>query len=481
MTTRSVSLRLRIAVWYGGLTGAIIALVCLYAYALHSRTSYDAVDGMLQAHAEHIAAELTSSTTTGELEQTLAVAPLLGADARVYDATGAIVRTAPLHGPASPALDPRLLLDKGSDAAYPQIAAFAPTLQGVWPGAGVFRVVTNARGTRWRAYVLPMANRTQFLVTTLPLGSVDSAASNFGRLVLLCAVLAAVTTFFLGWLLARHALRPVAALTAGAMAQSRAMSRRVKNGGERDELGRLATTFNEILGGQQEAYDAQQRFVAAASHELRAPLTVVLANLELLQKDGERSLSESDRTQAVSEAHAEAARMARLVGDLLSLARADAGLPLRREPVELDRVVIEVIGELRRQVEGQRLSVTAFEAVTVQGDPDRLKQLVLILIDNAIKYTAAGARIDVSLRLAASEATIEVRDTGVGIAPADLRRVFERFYRADPSRARNAGGTGLGLPIARWIAEEHGGTVELASTLGQGTTATVRLPAWLRE
>ena len=436
---------------------------------------------MLQAHAEHIAAELTASSTFIELEHTLAVAPLLGADARVYDATGAIVRTAPRRGPGPPDLDPRRIRDAGSDAAYPAVAAFAPTLQMVLPGAGVFRVVTDASGTRWRAYVLPMANRTQFLVTTLPLSSVDSAASNFGRLVLLCAMLATVTTFVLGWLLARHALRPVATLTAGAMAQSRAMSRRVKDAGERDELSRLATTFNEILGGQQEAYDAQQRFVAAASHELRAPLTVVLANLELLQKEGERSMSESERTQAVGEAHTEAVRMARLVADLLSLARADAGVPLRREPVELDRVLIEVIGELRHQLAGQRLSVTAFEPIIVQGDPDRIKQLILILIDNAIKYTAAGARVDVSLRRSASEATIEVRDTGAGIAPPDLRRVFERFYRAEPSRARNAGGTGLGLPIARWIAEEHGGTVELASTPGEGTTATVRLPALLPE
>ena len=173
--------------------------------------------------------------------------------------------------------------------------------------------------------------------------------------------------------------------------------------------------------------------------------------------------------------------MTRLVADLLLLARADAGVPLRREPVELDRVLIEVIGELRHQLAGQRLSVTAFEPIIVQGDPDRIKQLILILVDNAIKYTAAGARIDVSLRRTASEAMIEVRDTGAGIASADLRRVFERFYRADPSRSRNAGGTGLGLPIARWIAEEHGGTVELASTPGEGTTATVRLPALLPE
>ena len=433
---------------------------------------------MLEAHAEHIAAGLTASSTAIEREHILAAAPLLGADARVYDATGAMVGAAPRRGPPPPDFDPRQILAAGSDAAYPAVATLARTLQAVSPGPGAFRVVTNASGERWRVYVLPMARRTQYLAVTVPLRTVDLSASDFGRLVLLCAVLATVATFLLGWLLARHALRPVAALAAGAMAQSRAMSRRVKDAGERDELGRLATTFNEILGGQEEAYDAQQRFVSAASHELRAPLTVVLANLELLQQSRER-MSEAERIQAVGEAHAEAARMARLVADLLSLARADAGVPLRREPVELDRIVIDVIGELRHQLTGQRLSVAAFEPVMVQGDPDRLKQLVLILIDNAIKNTPTGGRVDVSLKRTASDATIDVCDTGVGIAPDDMRRVFERFYRADPSRARNAGGTGLGLPIARWIAEEHGGTVELASTFGKGTTATVRLPASL--
>ncbi len=293
---------------------------------------------------------------------------------------------------------------------------------------------------------------------------------------LACAVLASTATFFVGWLLAQRALRPVAALTSGAIAQSRVLSRRSDVAADRDELGRLANTFTEILDSQEEAYEAQQRFVAAASHELRAPLTVVLANLELLQQAEARRMSENERAEAVAEAHGEATRMARLVADLLSLARADAGVPLRRESVELDRVLIDVIGELRHQLQGQRLTVAAFEPIMVQGDPDRLKQLVLILIDNAIKYTEPGGRVDVGLRRTGGEAVIEVTDTGSGIAPEHLARVFERFYRGDLARTRNAGGTGLGLPIARWIVEEHGGSVELASAPAKGTTATVRLP-----
>ena len=430
---------------------------------------------MLQSDAQHIAAELLEARTAGERDKTLAASVLLGAGARVYDANGAVVQQEPGNGSALPQLDPRRLMVAGSDAAYSALTALAPSLHGVSRGAGVFRVVYDANGGRWRAYVLPMTHGNQYLVATLSLRSIDSRVADFGRLMVLCAVLASIATFLGGWLLARRALRPVATLTAGAIAQSRVLSRRVANGGDRDELARLATTFNEMLGSQEEVHQAQQRFVAAASHELRAPLTVVLANLELLQR-GARQMDEEERAQAVGEAHAEATRMARLVADLLSLARADAGVPLRRERVELDRVLIDVMGELRHQLRGQRLAFGAFETVVVQGDPDRLKQLVVILIDNAIKYTAAGGRVDVSLRRTGDGVTIEIRDTGVGIAPEDLPRVFERFYRADPARSRDAGGTGLGLPIARWIVEEHGGTVELASVLGNGTTATVRIP-----
>lgn len=402
--------------------------------------------------------------------------PLLGAEARVYGADGKILQES-VGSAGPPTLDPRTALAAGHEVSYPAIAGLAPALHRDSSGAGVFRVLHDAQGERWRAYVLPIAGGgAEYLAAMRPLEQIDLAVATFGRLIIIAATLASVAAFLAGWLLAQRALRPVAALTAGAIAQSRAMSRRVANVGEGDELGRLATTFNEILGSQEEAYQAQHRFISAASHELRAPLTVVQANLELLQR-GTPEMTEEERTRAVGEAYAEAKRMARLVSDLLSLARADAGVPLRREPVELDRVLIDVVGEVRHLSSGQQLEFATFEPVVVQGDPDRLKQLVLILLDNAIKYTAANGRVTVSLRRTEGSATIDIADTGVGIAPEDLPRVFERFYRAEPARSRDAWGTGLGLSIARWIAEEHGGTVVLASALGQGTTATVRLPS----
>ena len=470
-----VSLRLRLALLYGGLTGVLVSLVCLYCFAIYSRTYYDELDGTIRRSAEHIANELATSRTARTREATLAASLLMGAGARVYRADGALLQQSAYSVPV-PALDPRLVLAAGNVPSYPPIAALAPSLYPLAPGAGAYAVLADARGERWRVYAIRLAGGTEYLATTLSLRRIDSAVATFGRLMALLAVVASTVNVLVGWLLARPALRPVAVLTAHAIAQSRAFSRRATDTGDRDELGRLAATFNQILGSLAEAYEAQQRFVAAASHELRAPLTVIKANLELLQQNA-HSMSEDERSQVVGEAYTEAMRMARLVAGLLSLARADSHLPLRRERVELDRVLLEVMGELRHLAHGQRMEVGTFEPVIVQGDPDRLKQLALILIDNAMKYAAPDGRVIVSLASAADGVTIEVRDTGLGIASTDLPRVFERFYRAESARAQDPGGTGLGLPIARWIAEEHGGTVELKSDRGRGTTATMWLPA----
>jgi signal transduction histidine kinase len=228
-----------------------------------------------------------------------------------------------------------------------------------------------------------------------------------------------------------------------------------------------------MLESLDEAYRAQQRFVSDASHELRAPLTIIQANLDLVERMPD--LPADERNQAFAEAGREARRLSLLVADLLALARADAGVPLQHRPVELDRVLLDAVGDARLLARGQQVEIDAIEPVIVDGDPDRLKQLLIILLDNAMKYTPAGGRVGVALRRDGRYASVTVVDSGIGIAPADLPRVFERFYRADLARSRDPGGTGLGLSIARWIAQQHGGDVTLSSEPGRGTTAVARL------
>jgi two-component system OmpR family sensor kinase len=469
-----VSLRLRLGVWYGALTGVAVMLVCVYGYAVHSRAHYDELDFMLRNVADHVGREVDQAGTPAEQHEVLSASLLLEAEVQLYDAAGDMVAAAP--GVATPTIDPLAVLRGPRRPAYSRLAALAPALRRPEPGRGAYGVLRDETGRRRRAYVLPL-RRGYLLQAIVPLREVDAAVAGFGRLMLYMAVGGAGVAFLTGWLLAGRVLRPVAALTgaAAAIARSRAFSRRFAVDSRRDELGRLAATFNEMLASLEEAYTAQQRFVGLASHELRAPLTTIQANLELLSRVGRR-LPESERATALREAYAEAQRLSRLAGDLLVLARADAGQALRLRQVELDRLVLDVLGEVRHLATGQRFEVAALEPVILPGDSDRLKQLLLILLDNAVKYTPPPGKVTVTLQRHEQEIVLTIRDTGIGIEADELARVFDRFYRTDSARGLNPGGAGLGLSIARWIVREHGGTIALASTPAQGTVAAVRLP-----
>ena len=230
-----------------------------------------------------------------------------------------------------------------------------------------------------------------------------------------------------------------------------------------------------MLTSLDEAYRAQQRFVADASHELRAPLTAILGNLELLERVPD--LGDDEKAEALDYLRVETQRLSRLVSDMLVLARADAGQSLRSQQVELDRLLLEVFRESRMLATEQKLALLDIDQVQVQGDPDRLKQLLLILIDNAVKYTPEGGQVRLALRRDKGAAVITVADTGIGIDQEDLPHLFEQFYRADKARARDKGGTGLGLAIAKWIADRHGGDITVESRRSRGSVFTVRLPA----
>ncbi len=222
------------------------------------------------------------------------------------------------------------------------------------------------------------------------------------------------------------------------------------------------------------AMDAQRTFVADASHELRTPLSLIRANAEIMKREGAGGAAES-----VDDIIKETDHLGYLVGQMLALARADASeSPFAREDVNLSQLAADVVREA--QVLAREKSITlAYEGADglhVTGDGQRLRELLLILLDNAFKYTDEGGSATVRLTADGSGVRLAVADNGHGIPAADLPHVFERFYRVDKARSREMGGTGLGLAIARWIAEEHGGAVRLESTPGEGTTVTAELP-----
>lgn len=280
-----------------------------------------------------------------------------------------------------------------------------------------------------------------------------------------------------GLVLARRALAPVADVTdtARAIALSGDFAARVEAGRPGDEVGDLAVAFNEMLAALEQNHQALQRFLGDASHELRTPLTTIRANLDLASRP---YVPEADRQSILADARAEAQRMGRLIADLLSLARAESGARLEFAPVELDAVVVESVRFQAQAAPHVRMSVSV-EPSLVDGDRDRLRELVGILLDNAGRYTPDGGSVSAYLATEDRRAILRVEDTGIGLDEQDRARLFERLFRGARARELRSSGTGLGLAIARWIVESHGGTIELANRSGGGTVATVVLP--LRE
>lgn len=264
-----------------------------------------------------------------------------------------------------------------------------------------------------------------------------------------------------------------------AITDGRSLHRRLPSDLGSEELSRLGTTLNAMIGRLETSFGALRRFTADASHELKTPLTVMRADVERAMHP---NAAGGEAMQALEEALQETARMADLVDGLLTLARADEGrFDLHREPVALGPLVRDVYetAVILGESAGLRVSLSVLEEATVDGDARRLRQLFLNLITNAIKYTPRGGSVELSLsRLLGDEISFTVRDTGIGIAAGDLPYVFDRFWRADRARSRGSErtGFGLGLAISQWIAQAHGGRITAQSRLGRGSVFTVVLP-----
>ena len=293
--------------------------------------------------------------------------------------------------------------------------------------------------------------------------------------VLVFLVISAIPTLgaamLASWLVAGRALRPLrdVADTAGEIGRTRDFGRRLPQRRSRDEVARLSQSFNSMLDALQGALEAQKRFVADASHELRTPLATIQGNAGLLAQGPE--VADSVRRAAAADIAGESERMARLTDRLLTLARADSGLDLKLTPVELRPLAAEVVRQASAVHPALTITLEAVE-LSVAGDPDALRQLIWILLDNAARF--ARQEITVSVQKEGGWARLVVADDGEGVPEADRERIFERFYKRDASRA--GGGAGLGLAIARWIADQHGGRIVAAGGPAGGAGFFVDLP-----
>jgi two-component system, OmpR family, sensor kinase len=333
-------------------------------------------------------------------------------------------------------------------------------------------------------YSRPTANQSgviQILQVAFPIAQAERSLTMLRLILVIGCSLAIVAAFVIGWLLAGMALRPIHRITSTAQAigAERNFSRRVEHHGSNDEVGQLAVTFNEMLSELESAYrqiesalDSQRRFVADASHELRTPLTTVRGNMDLLRR--KPPMAANERAEVLSDTTDEVDRLIRLVNQLLVLARADAGQTLKHEPVSL-KLLLEDVCRQGKLIGPRPVALSEdIPDVSVLADHDALKQVLLILVDNAHVHTPPDAQITLSATSTDGAVSISVSDNGPGIAPDVLNHVFERFYRGAVSRS--GPGAGLGLAIAKELVEAQDGTIVVESELGKGSTFTVMLP-----
>ena len=344
----------------------------------------------------------------------------------------------------------------------------APIYRDVRSGNHHLRVVTIP--------LMDGEHKIAVLQVAVRLDVIDQARMGLTNILAIIWLVSVLFTGNAAWLTLGQTLKPLEAITRTAEQINRAddLSRRLPyHGPEDDEIGSLVRTFNQTLERLEALFTSQQRLLADVSHELRTPLTVIKGNVDLMRRM--KSLDE----ESLMSIDQEAGRLTRLVGGLLLLAQAESGkLALSMKQVELDLLLTEVFQEMSILAGNRvRVHLNEIDQVYVTGDRDRLKQVFINLVANAIQYTPQGGEVFLSLERIGEQARIICRDTGPGIPAEDLPHIFERFYRAEKSRTRGrTTGFGLGLSIANWIVERHGGRIEVDSKEGRGTTFAIWLP-----
>jgi two-component system, OmpR family, sensor kinase len=468
---RPRSLRARLAFWHAGLLAVTLILLSgltlLILRSVLSSRADEALYDYADKTAARIATALYQGTLTGppDFQRLLSELPQdLGRSVQVVDArTGSIV--AQLQG----LTDSKLPLDMDT-----RIKAMR--------GQVMYQTVTGPFEHPVRIVTVPvqMGESVPYMVQSAgSLEGVEYALQRTSAILLILTPLVFGFSLLGGWKLVGGSLRPVDEMTRTAMAMEPGrLDHRVEPTGSDDEIARLASAFNEMMGRLDRSFRQIRQFSADASHELKTPLTSIRGEAEVaLMGDLEPEQYRKTLRSIVDEVE----RMSAIVENLLLLARADAEqVQLRREPLALEDLVLRVYEQMEgiARRKGVGLEIGEIDSVEAQGDSLWLGQILTNLVNNAVKYTPSGGKVTLALRLGEDDrsARISVTDTGHGIAPEHLPRLFDRFYRVDSGRSREAGGVGLGLNIAQWAAHSHGGEITVESKVGQGTTFTLVLP-----
>jgi len=463
------TIRFRLTLWGAGITLVVCLLLCAILYMGLWISLMHEVDGVLEGEVQELTAsvfqEHDHDYQAAEQSISLELAHRLRGDLsfRLLDDRGhVLVNSDPeqrLRGVQIPATDSSSNFSGGSFETITIPNSRTPVRVCTWlfePENGQIYIVQVA-------YLLDRVTRSLTIfrwVCIAALFVVSIAALAGGRII------------------ATRSLRPIQAMTAKANQISvKELDERLPRTDTGDELDHLAETLNKMLDRVQQYVTGLRQFTADASHEFRTPLAALRGNAEVALT---RHRTEAELRQVIEESIEQYDRLGRIAEDLLLLARADAGhLHIKREKVSLDEAIDDVVDLYRPLAQDQdiELTFTDCNAIWLEADSSRLRQMIGNLIDNAIKYGGAKGKVTVALSSEDSTAQITVADNGPGLTPEQLSRVFDRFYRVDPSRsAQNPGGAGLGLAICRTIAEAHGGRIDISSAPGKGTSISVFIP-----
>jgi two-component system, OmpR family, sensor kinase len=468
------SVRTRLTLWYVGVLALVLLSFSTGVYALLARNLHQRLEAGLHGTTEAIIAMIERERGEGESEQEAAKSaieelhyPQQGL--AVYDGQRNLLAAKPtISGVGAPPLPANM---KTSDQIIFQTF---PTPQQ--------RDDDGMRIAVQRVY-LTTARNEYLIVVAQPLESIAEELEQLREIFYLAVPLALLVAGLGGWLLARKSLAPVVEMSAQARRiGAENLSNRLPVANPRDELGQLAATFNELLGRLNNSFDQQRQFMADASHELRTPLYVIRTAAEVTLEQPRRE--ENEYRDALFMVEAQTQRLTRIVEDMFTLARADSGhRELQETDFYLDELLAETVQAARVLAErkGVGIKLKVAEA-PYRGDEGLLRQMLLNLLDNAIKYTHPGGIVNISLETSNSTLEIIVADTGPGIPPEAQPHIFERFYRVDKARSRsensngNGSGAGLGLAIARWVAEAHNGSLALRGSDARGSVFTISLP-----
>jgi heavy metal sensor kinase len=459
----ALSIRTRLTLWYSGLLLVILAAIGALSYSWLRRTVHQDLDASLLTVARAI--RDTGAPDRPEREVEALLREMLGPELydkffRLLDPEGRPHTSGSLpRGDALPLSGPARARAVRGESTLETVAG---------PGAEPLRVFTMPIVRDGRVADIVQVG----MVVRRAEALLDRYLHTLIVLIPLGVGLAALG----GAVIARAALRPVDEMTRTARRiTAEDLSRRVERPGTGDEMERLALTLNGMLARLEAAFTQTRRFAADAAHELRTPLAALRGGIEVALR-AERTPEEYRRVLASSLEEVE--RLIRLAEDLLLLSRSSAGPDVTRAPVDLEPLLLDVFDVGARLGQGAGVSVRtdAMASATVRGDATALRRALLNLIENAIKYTPPGGKVELGLTTGDGLAVITVSDTGIGLDPADADRIFEPFVRLDAARARDTGGAGLGLAIARSIAVAHGGTLTVESRPGAGSRFVLRLP-----